>query len=341
MRNTTSASPGGQSEADGQYAPAQIGPVVELPVDSLRRADSPRQSGESEKHIKALAESESDLPPILVHRETMQVIDGMHRLRAALAQGRETISARFYDGDNADVFVAAVEANTAHGLPLSLNDRKRAAARILLSHPHWSDRAIAAVTGLSHKTVGTIRQRSAGESHQSNARVGRDGKTRTPNVADRRQAARELISARPDASLREIAKSTGISVGTAHDVRKRMNQEKNPGLPKSAIGRAQHKQPAAQRPRPPDIRDHSNNQRSEPPAALRDLARDPTLRFSEAGRALLHWLAARGVESRDWSDFVDTIPAHCTHTVAKLAKTYAQAWQEFALELEQRTTEAC
>lgn len=41
--------------------------------------------------------------------------------------------------------------NTHHGLPLTRADRKAAAQRILDIHPHWSDRAIAKVTGLSPK----------------------------------------------------------------------------------------------------------------------------------------------------------------------------------------------
>ncbi|MFC7729983.1 hypothetical protein [Actinomadura keratinilytica] len=69
------------------------------------------------------------LPPILVHRRTMRVVDGMHRLRAARLQGRCEIGVRFVDGPDADVFVAAVRANIGHGLPLSLADREAAAAR--------------------------------------------------------------------------------------------------------------------------------------------------------------------------------------------------------------------
>jgi hypothetical protein len=35
------------------------------------------------------------LPPILVHRATNRIIDGMHRLEAAKLRGDETISVRF------------------------------------------------------------------------------------------------------------------------------------------------------------------------------------------------------------------------------------------------------
>ena len=42
-------------------------------------------------HIARLAEAETRLPPILVDRRTMRVIDGMRRLIAASLKGQETI----------------------------------------------------------------------------------------------------------------------------------------------------------------------------------------------------------------------------------------------------------
>jgi hypothetical protein len=44
----------------------------------------------------------------------------------------------------------------AHGLPLTLADRLAAAARIVTACPYWSDRAVAAVAGLSPKTVTAV-----------------------------------------------------------------------------------------------------------------------------------------------------------------------------------------
>jgi hypothetical protein len=46
---------------------------------SLKAGDTPRLEGENLEHIKTLAEVEASWPPILVHRQTMRVIDGMHR----------------------------------------------------------------------------------------------------------------------------------------------------------------------------------------------------------------------------------------------------------------------
>src|SRR5262249_14449183 len=139
--------------------------------------------------IRMLAEVHEDTPPIVVHRKTMRVIDGMHRLRAAVLRGADTIAVRFFDGSEQDAFVLAVELNHAHGLPLSQADRGAAAARIVRSHPHWSDRMIASRTGLSAKTVGGIRARASVEIPQSHARIGRDGRVRPVTTADARRQA--------------------------------------------------------------------------------------------------------------------------------------------------------
>ncbi|MGH8879883.1 MAG: hypothetical protein ACRD0P_21450, partial [Stackebrandtia sp.] len=58
--------------------------VERVRIALLRPADSPRLDGENSEHTQMLAESSEKLPPILVHRQTMRVIDGVHRLSAAL-----------------------------------------------------------------------------------------------------------------------------------------------------------------------------------------------------------------------------------------------------------------
>lgn len=152
--------------------------VRSLPIASLHVGDSLRQKGVDNHHACLLAESEGKLPPILVHRWTMRVIDGAHRLRAAELTGREVIAVEFFDGDEDEAFVRAVQANVRHGLPLTLADRTAAATRIVRTHPDWSDRRIAGLAGLSPKTVGAVRARSTEEIPQSAVRVGRDGKAR-------------------------------------------------------------------------------------------------------------------------------------------------------------------
>src|SRR6202012_870809 len=107
--------------------------------------------------------------PILVQR-SMHVIDGAHRVRAAQLRGQIVIRAILVDDNESEAFIRSVTANTRHGLPLTLRDRKQAAARLLRICPDKSDRAIAELAGLSGKTVGALR-RSIADLPRLEARV--------------------------------------------------------------------------------------------------------------------------------------------------------------------------
>src|SRR5438477_12197277 len=79
--------------------------VDSVSVASLITADSPRLAGENIEHAHTLAQSDAAFPPIIVHRSSMRIIDGMHRLRAAILQGRDEIDVKFFDGSEKDAFV--------------------------------------------------------------------------------------------------------------------------------------------------------------------------------------------------------------------------------------------
>jgi ParB-like chromosome segregation protein Spo0J len=294
----------------------ELGPCTVVPVRSLRPADSPRVDGERVEHARLLAEVSGQLPPVIVHRATMRIIDGMHRLRAAQIRGDESITVRFFDGSVEDAFVVAVHANVEHGLPLSMADREAATVRILMSHPTWSNRAVAAVTGLAATTVAAIRRRRADLVPASMARVGRDGRVRPLDPTEGRRKAMEILAARPGASLREIATAAGISAATARDVRERMHRGDDPVPPR-------------QRQRQTATRDRE--------AILRDLRHDPALRFTDRGRELLRWLDARSQGPAGWDCVLNGLPTHCAYSVAELARWCAQRWLEVAEQMSELT----
>ncbi|MFI8993283.1 transposase [Streptomyces sp. NPDC053542] len=131
-----------------------------IPLRILRPGENIRTHGENQEYITTLAQSPMKLPPIFVHRGTMRILDGMHRLKAAELRGDQSIEVVFFDGDEEDAFVAAVSSNAQHGMPLSFDDRTAAATRILHARPHWPDRTIASVTGLDPRTVHALRGRT-------------------------------------------------------------------------------------------------------------------------------------------------------------------------------------
>lgn len=290
-------------------------------LDHLSIAESPRLSGINTDHVRALAESAERWPPITVHRSTLRVLDGVHRVHSARLRGQREIEVRFYEGPDCDAFVVAVRANVSHGLPLSLADRTAAAERIVTTHAHWSDAMVASVTGLSAKTVAAVRRRSTTDIPESNARLGLDGRVRPLNTAAARLVAGELLRDHPGAPIREIAKAAKLSVSTAWDVRKRLE-------------RGEH--PVPQRHRVEGRRRRSAGGPAVDPAnLLRTLSRDPSLRSTESGRALLRRLHATSTEPGEWDRLLETgnIPPHCIAFVAELALVNAQSWADLARRL--------
>lgn len=300
--------------------PVTPGPVVQVAIGSLLVAGSPRSAGEDPEHVRALAETPDELPPILVHRPTMRVIDGLHRLRAAQIRNRTDIAVRFFDGDEADAFVLAVQANVAHGLPLSLPDRKAAAVSIIASHPQWSDRLIASVTGLSPKTIAEVRRGGGPRGTEPTSRIGQDGRVRPVNSLEKRRIASALMQGDPSLSLRQVARTAGISPETARAVRARLLVGEDPVATRR---RGPRRAPAAPSAPAPDW-----------PSVVQHLRSDPTLRFTETGRILLRLLDMHLMPVEKWATIVNTVPPHSRPMIAKVAAECARVWRSFAEHLE-------
>lgn len=305
-------------------------------MSSLLPGESPRLDGQDEAHITRLAEIETSLPPILVDRHSMEVIDGRHRFLAALVNGRATIDVIFFDGTRADAFLRAVETNVAHGFPLSLADRRAAVVRILVSHPHMSDRMIADVAGLGSTTVATIRHSSTATAAVPVTRIGKDGKTRPLDGFAGRQRAAVLITAHPGDSLREVARGAGVSLATASDVRKRLDRGEEPmqARPAAVDSGGGSVEPVLAIGRP--ARPWARVARSSIAPVLEKLRRDPALRYSETGRQLLRLLQCNAAWAREWSDLLASVPQHSGELVGQLARQYAQMWVELAEKLDER-----
>ncbi|MFD9209878.1 ParB/RepB/Spo0J family partition protein [Streptomyces sioyaensis] len=328
---------------DSEGAPepqyGRLSPVDVIPIASLLPATSPRLGGEDAGHVRALAGSDATLPPIIVHRGTMRVVDGMHRLRAAVLLGQERLPVRFFEGSEQDAFVLAVELNVKHGLPLSTADRAAAATRILRSHPQWSDRAIAAAAGLSARTVCAIRQRTEGAQPQAGSRVGRDGRVRPLSTAAARRQASEFIAEHPAASLREVAAAVGISPGTVRDVRNRLLRGEDPVPPGQRECRESRAAAAHQEGRRPESRVTARTGAAQPAPEdsgelLQMLSRDPSVRLTENGRYLLRLMATHAVPAARRRQLAESVPSHCTPTAAALARHCAAAWLDLAHSLD-------
>ncbi|WP_369201035.1 ParB/RepB/Spo0J family partition protein [Streptomyces sp. PU-14G] len=324
------------ADPDAEPAARPVTSWTWVALDSLRASDSPRLEGENSGHVRTLAELECLLPPILVHRETMRVIDGMHRLRAAELRGEKQIRVEFFEGDESETFALSVKLNITHGLRLSQVDRKAAAKRIIEAHPDWSDRRIAADSGLAASTVASVRRCSSGRDEQLNTRVGRDGRVRPLRATEGRLRASQVLAENPEASLRQVAEQAGIATATAKDVRDRMRQGEDPVRTRR---HAEADQPLERVAVVSPVSEHhgSTGIASAPfGAALTSMRKDPALR-TDAGRLLMHLLSVHPIgDEEKWECLVRSVPAHRADAVAEAARRCADHWLRLANGVESR-----
>ncbi|MDH6132929.1 ParB-like chromosome segregation protein Spo0J [Kitasatospora sp. MAA4] len=311
-------------------------PVELVRLDGLTIVSTPRVAGEDLEYARTLAETEAALPPITVHRATMKVVDGVHRVRAAALRGQEHIDARFFDGNEEDAYLLSVAMNVAQGRPLSLDDRVAAVTRILTSHPQWSDRAVASIAGLSAPKVAEVRRRLGDGQEPGATRIGRDGRARPLNCAHARTLASQLIRENPEASLRQIGKKAGISPATVADVRDRMLRGDDPVPSRQRV--LASVEPLPRRKVQHAEAGHAVLEMRSPAELLSmfdALRRDPSLRFNESGRTVLRMLEACALVARDQKRIASVVPVHCKGPMSELMRGFSDVWKGLADALKQ------
>ena len=102
-----------------------------------------------------------ELPPVTIFHDgrTHWLADGRHRLAARQRLGYQDIQVEVQQGTERDAQLYAFSSNLRHGLVSNTSDRKRVAER-LLQDAEWKEfpnRKIAELAGLSHTTIGKIR----------------------------------------------------------------------------------------------------------------------------------------------------------------------------------------
>lgn len=198
------------------HSPSASSGVHALSLTDLSIGYSPRKKKLDDDHVSRLMEVVDQLPPILVDAETKVVIDGVHRIEAVRRVGRTHISALLFRGSDIEVFAEAIQANVKHGKPLSRDERRAAAQELLARCPNRSDRWVAEVCGLSHSTVGSLRQLS--RETVSPVRIGRDGRRRPVDPSAGQAAVVSILADNPGATIRQAAGIAGVAPSTVHRV---------------------------------------------------------------------------------------------------------------------------
>lgn len=278
---------------------------------------SPRTRGHDKAHVDVLIGVIDRLPPILVHAPTMRVIDGMHRVLAARSVGRQSICARLFHGSEAEAEVQAVFSNVSHGKPLTLTERQAAARNVLSCYPTWSDRRVAAVCGLSPKTVGRVRQETTGEGPQ--LRLGRDGKARPSDPALLRRRIAQALEENPQATVQEIVTCTGASPGTVRDVRTRVRRGDD--ILPSRVAHAQR-----------------SERKTEESNGESKTVRDDAYISRQGGTDFAEWFESQLIANDgEWERYIEVVPLSRVYEVADSARSCAEAWKRFADALEARS----
>ncbi len=140
-----------------------------LKIDAIRDGGAQMRVEMNEQTVADYAEDMAGgavFPPVIVYYDGKGhwLADGFHRVEATRKIGRATIEAEVHHGGDRDAILHGIGANARHGLRRTQAD-KRHAIETLLRDPgwsKWSDRHVAKVANVDHKTVGKIRREVLG-----------------------------------------------------------------------------------------------------------------------------------------------------------------------------------
>ena len=198
--------------------------VVEIPLTSIKDGDAQMRV---EMHPETVADYAADMldgavfPPVIVYHDGADywLADGFHRVEAARKIDRKEIEAEIRDGTARDAILHGIGSNATHGLRRTQADKRRAVER-LLTDPEWaawSDRKIAQLAKVDHKTVGKIRRELTGEIPTPRPM---DGEIPTPTgkPKERGSVLADVLRSVPDDLLVAECRRRGLTVEGSADV---------------------------------------------------------------------------------------------------------------------------
>ncbi len=289
------------------------GPFVTIDIERLQSGLSPRASRLDPHHVSSLEEVVGSLPPIMVHEGSMTIIDGHHRLEAVRRSGKKDIKAVIASVSLADASTLAVVANIAHGKPLTITERRRAAERMLKQSPSRSNRSIAAVCGLAPATVACVRAACPPPVSTTTERIGTNGHKTGRCSDDAKELLTNALRDHPERSRRETARDVGVSASTVSRAARR-------GVPRNNLSGATPGQATF-----------------GPAGGSAPASADPALSSGPACQAFARWFDAHNIDPVTWPQYVRVIPLSRVYEIADECRRRAKAWTDMAAALEQRT----
>jgi hypothetical protein len=206
--------------------------------------------------------------------------------------------------------------------PVSADEGRRRVLKVIKERPDASLREIAQAAGVSVSTAHGVRCRIRDEGPVQ------PGDTATGSVPAQRTDSAAFTKRTPatraePAERGAPAPATVQRTGTAPD-----------SMPRTVQRTGTAPDPAPSRLASPRL--PAKRRADEAFAGLETLRRDPSLRFTDSGRALLTWLHQRLVVVSEAKHELQAIPPHLLPTVSALAVECADNWRELATELRGR-----
>jgi Homeodomain-like domain-containing protein len=146
-----------------------LGPLDRIPITDGAQTRVKIQDRVVREYATAmkeqLAEGGLRFPPVILFFDGSDywLADGFHRVLAARLAALTEILAEVRPGTGRDALLLGITANSAHGLPRSSADKRKAVA-LLLADPEWrqwSDQEIASRCQVSPRTVNRMRRRAS------------------------------------------------------------------------------------------------------------------------------------------------------------------------------------
>ena len=177
---------------------------LQLPIEKIDIRDQYQiRFHLDETRVNEYAELMKDgvqFPPILVGEfvgyrgpdpdPTYFLLDGYHRLEAAKRVGKTAMIVNVAQvSSEADKIETALRANSQHGLPLTAEERRRAAMFLIRWYPKETLQKLARRCGVSKSTVARIRDELSqmGKLDLNGTTTGEDGKQRKQKYAERKE----------------------------------------------------------------------------------------------------------------------------------------------------------
>lgn len=124
-------------------------------------------------HVRSIVhalEAGCDLPPLVIDKKSLTIIDGVHRRLAHQEHFGPACEVSVVEKEytsRKEMFLDAIKYNAAHGAPLTRGDRQRIAALSL--EYKYSATSVAAVLGMTAAAYGALKPAAPAEPHISSA----------------------------------------------------------------------------------------------------------------------------------------------------------------------------